>query len=268
MSGIPVVVHPQAILQIADHVSRSAFFDPPRDYLCGFILGTSDGPRIEIHSTLEVNLLKRSSRLAIDRQTFNTMLRQHNAIYPSEVPIGWYTGGEYSPEQLRELREVFEAIDHPEEYIRGEFIADREQPLCLYANDRDSWTRIEYSYESELAERIAMIQLQAEGSAESQVQFTADAYRSLDQHLAAMEEYLIGVAEGNVEFDPVAVRKCADVCQWWTHKREEADEEMVMEQEKLALLIGMVAENATKFMASLPAPDEVEQTDPVPVNEN
>ena len=251
MSGIPLVVHPQAILQIADQVSRSPFFDPPRQYLCGFLLGACDGPRMEIHSAIEVEIVSSDSGLSIHRPTFRTLLRQHQNIFPTEIPIGWYTCAEYTPEQVSALREAFEAIDHTEEYVRGEFLADRDSPFCLYTSVGDAWAPVEYAFESELAERIAMMQLQAEGTAESQVQFTADAYRSLDQHLAAMEDYLLQIAEGKREFDPVAARECANVCQWWTHSRDISDSDMVLDQEKLALFVGAVAEAVTNYSMKL-----------------
>lgn len=251
MSGaLPFVVHPQAILQIADHTSRSEFFDPPIKYLCGFILGSSDGPKIEIHSAFEANIQERGGKLRLDNRTFKSMREQHQKIYPSEVVIGWYTCKQYDEETLNALREIFEAIDHTDSLIRGEFIPENDRPLTLYVTKNDEWVPVDYSFESELAERIAMMQLQAEGDAESQVQFTADAFRSLDSHLAIIEEYLTKMAEGEIPFDPIMARKCADIAQWWTHKDSSSDQDTILEQENLGLLVGLLAEAITNFESS------------------
>ena len=244
-SAIPIVVHPQAILQIADQAARAQYLDPPSEYVCGVILGTTDGPKIEINSAIEVRTIKNANKVTIDREVYRTLFRHHHNIYPSEVAIGWYSCKDLSKDDLKALQEAFEAIDHADDYIRGEFLADREQPLILYSVKGDQWFPVEYSYESELAERIAMMQIQSEGNAESQVQFTADAFRSLDAQLAVIENYLNNVANGSAKFNAELVRRCADVGQWWNHKPRAEDDDSVLEQENVALLVGMLAETIT-----------------------
>lgn len=247
MSALPFVVHPQAILQIADHTTRSQFFGPQFKYICGFILGSSDGPKIEIHSAFEANIIEREDGLRLDRESFRIMRGQHQKIYPGEVVIGWYTCRAYDDATLMALAEVFEGVEHTDSLIRGEFLPDGDKLLTIYVNKNEEWIPVEYNFESELAERIAMMQLQSEGNAESQVQFTADAFKSLDHHLEIIENYLTQMAEGAVPFDPVIARKCADIAQWWTHKNNGDDENKVIEQENLALLVGLLAETLAGF---------------------
>ena len=241
-SALPIVVHPQAILQIADQAARAKYVDPPSDYSCGVILGTTDGPKIEINSAIEMRTIKNANKVSIDREVYRTLFRHHHNIYPNEIAIGWYSCKNLPKDDLKALQEAFEALDHTDEYIRGEFLADREQPLVLYSMKGDQWFPVEYSYESELAERIAMMQIQSEGNAESQVQFTADAFRSLDAQLAVIEKYLSDVANGTAKFNAELVRRCADVGQWWNHKARDEADERILEQENVALLVGMLAE--------------------------
>ena len=248
-SAIPIAVHPQAILQIADQAARYQYLVPPGEYSCGVILGTADGPRVEISSALETRMITRNSKLVVDKETYHTMLRQHHAIYPNEKPIGWYSCKPLDKSQLTALRDAFEALDNSTEFIRGEFLADREQPLFLYAPKGDTWITLEYSYESELAERIAMMQLQSEGDAKSQLQFTADAFRALDAHLAIIENYLQSVAAGKAPFNAELVRRCADVGQWWKHSSRDASDERIIEQERVALFVGVLAETISLLEA-------------------
>lgn len=252
MSGVSVAVHPQAILQIADHASRSKFFDSSMEYLCGFILGSSDGAKIEVHSSMEACIVKSGDNISIDksaRSVFNIMYKQHKQIYPTECVVGWYTCKPYPLDIVNTLREVFDSVEHSDISIRGEFVEDGAHPLKLYMTRGDSWIDLEYEYKSELAEQIAIMQLQSEGSAESQVEFTAQAFRSLDSQLECIEQYLTAMADGKVQFDAVTARKCADIAQWWKHRPAVDDEESIVEQENLGLLVGLMAETLAGFEA-------------------
>jgi hypothetical protein len=258
MTLVPVVVHPQAILQMADHSSRMPFLgrSDPRasqrsaDFVCGFIIGVVEDEAIKVRAVFDAHLRGTSPNLSIDRGAFRTIYRVHKAIYPNEVIVGWYSCRPLNPEQVTLLHSVFEAVDHAGPFIRGEFL-DRDPPLALFSPRGGDWKKIEYSYESELAERIAMMHLQAEGNAESQVAFTADAFRTLDHDLEAIQHYLEQVAAGKKPFDAARVRRCADVAQWWTHKRQQAKDDEMIEQESLALLVGGMAERVAELQGRL-----------------
>jgi hypothetical protein len=258
MTLVPVVVHPQAILQMADHFSRMPYFgraDPRAsqrnpEYVCGFIIGVVEDEVIKVRAVFDALVRGANPNLSIDRGAFRTIYRVHKAIYPNEVIVGWYSCRRLTPEEISLLHSVFEAVDHSGPFIRGEFL-DRDPPLALFAPRGGDWTKIEYSYESELAERIAMMHLQAEGNAESQVAFTADAFRTLDHDLEVIQQYLELVAAGKTPFDETRVRRCADVAQWWTHKKQEAREDEMIEQENLALLVGGMAERVAELQGRL-----------------
>jgi hypothetical protein len=250
---VSVAVHPQLMLQLSDQFTRRPFLGEPRPPFCvGVLFGTSDGLRIEACSAIEVRIAENRARgagLRIDITSYRQLARLHEQIYKNENPIGWYACQELSPDMVRTLHALFDALEHSGRFIRGEFL-DRPQPLRLFLLQGEDWVPISYTYEAALAERIAMMQLQAEGSAESQVAFTAEAYRSLDRDLEAIEIYLTKVANDELPFDPVLVRKCADVGQWWDHRTPNPDQDKIAEQENLALLVGMVAERIADFAGS------------------
>jgi hypothetical protein len=252
--AISVAVHPQLMLQLSDQYVRRPFLaDPHPVYSVGIILGSAEGPRIEASSALEVRIFENrtpGSGLSLDMENYRGLLRLHQQIYKEEKPIGWYSCQELPPAVQRGLHTILETIEHSGPFLRGEFL-EREQPFRLFLQRGEGWTQVEYIYEVANAERIAMMQIQSEGSAQSQVAFTADAYRSLDQDLEVIEGYLVRVANGDLPFDSVLVRKCAEVGQWWDHKTEKPEEDTVVEQENLALLVGMMAERLAEFAGNL-----------------
>jgi hypothetical protein len=246
--SISVAVHPQLMLQLSEQFTRFPFLNPRQEHSLGVILGFADGPRIEACSAIEVGIRTGGAAgVRLATQDYNSLLRLHHQIYKDEKPIGWYSCQPLSDQDKRVFHTLFEALEHTGPFLRGEFL-DREQPFILFLQRGEGWVSIEYSYESAPAERIAMMQLQAEGNAESQVAFTADAYRSLDRDLEKIEVYLKKVANKQAPFDPVLIRKCAEIGQWWDHKAE-IDEEKVVEQENLGLLIGLLAQRLGEFTA-------------------
>jgi hypothetical protein len=245
--AISVVVHPQLMLQLSEQFTRRPFLNPAQPYAIGVILGLVSGPRIEVCSAIEVGIRQDPLRLAT--QDYRVLLRQHQQIYRDEQPVGWYACQELDTEYIDKFHTLFGALDHIGPFLRGEFV-EREQPLRLFLQCGEGWTVIEYSYESEPAERIALMQLQSEGNAESQVAFTADAYRSLDSDLEIIEKWLRDVANGVIKFDPVLVRKCAEVAQWWDHKAE-VNERRIIDQENLGMLIGRLTERVVGFKGSM-----------------
>lgn len=250
---IIMYVHPQAILQMADQAARIPFLSKELDFHCGFILGTNEGPHIELTAALQASVTKQpDGSIKINSEVKNSMIRMHKEIYKNEIPIGWYTVQRYDKEDIEKLRTVFESNIEGEDIIRGEFIYENDPPLALYISKGEKWIQTEYTYEAELAERIAMMQLQAEGNAENQVAFTADAFKSLDEHLALIEQYLNKVINGEAPFIPDLVRKCANVAQWWSRSdsEEEYKNDIEMDEAKLSLLITMLAESVSLYQAN------------------
>jgi hypothetical protein len=252
MSGVSrVVLHPQAILQVADIFSRMEFLAASTEYVCGLLLGSAEG-NIEVVSSIESVLRGSGLELSLDMSVYRTLFRLYRAIYPSLVPVGWYSCKPLSPDQVQAVNAAFNVVDHPAPFVRIE-IREGDESLAVFAQHGDGWVPSEYVYESELAERIAMMQLQREGTAESQVAFTADAFRTLDRDLEMIEKYLTTVATGDAPFDPVLVRRCGDIALWWIHKDDD-DNAGDIEKEQLAILVGMMADRITSAAVHLRIP--------------
>jgi hypothetical protein len=248
MSTLKVILHPAAMFQISDHSTRSQYDGKNFAWRLGVLLGTTDGLSVEILSSLPALAIPTDSGLSISSSTLRQLIEQHGAIFKTEIVVGWYSVLPLKPEQYRIVQDAFTAArDTDELLVCAEFIHDRETQLFVQVVKGDKLVPVDYTYKSEIAERIAIMQLQSEGKAESQVQFTADAYRSLDQHLKCIEDYLTDVAAGKKPFDPVLVKQAADVAQWWNHSRGDEEENRELEEANLALLIGLMAERLVDF---------------------
>jgi hypothetical protein len=249
MSTLKVILHPAAMFQISDHSTRSRYDTHDLPFRVGILLGTTDGLSVEIHSSLPTAAEGGGSNVAIQRDCFSRLVGQHVAIYKTEVVVGWYSCLPLKPEDYPILKDAFQRVlrEHDEILVSAEFLADRDPQLKVFVSRGDSLVPVDYTYESELAERIAIMQLQSEGNAESQVQFTADAYRSLENHLKLIEGYLTEVADGKKPFDPVLVKKAADIAQWWNHSSGSQGENRELEEANLALLVGLMAERLVDF---------------------
>lgn len=251
MSSYKINVHPQAILQIADQAARTPHLNPMPPYVCGLILGSVDGVSIEINTALQIPFKKdmKTDKFLVPHQIDGRLwerqqLEHHVAIYPKEQPIGWYVTRKHKEEDLEKLRTLLEPFVKGESVFRVIFDSDAETPLTIHFPKGDKWIPVDYYYEAELAERIAMMQLQAEGNAESQVAFTADAFRSLDADLALIEDYLKNILSKKEKFDPVLVRKCADLAQWFSSSSSQAasNSSTEIDQAQLSYLTCLMAE--------------------------
>jgi hypothetical protein len=249
MSNLKVILHPAAMFQISDHSTRSRYDTNTYPYRVGILLGTTDGLSVEVHSSLPGSATLSDGVVTIDHECLSRLLLQHVAIYKTEVIVGWYSCLPLKPTDFRLLTDAFqrELRENDEILVSAEFLHDRDPQLAVYLSKGDTQVPVDYSYESELAERIAIMQLQSEGNAESQVQFTADAYRSLENHLKLIEDYLNDVANGKKPFDPVLVKKAADIAQWWNHSASNQTENRELEEANLALLVGLMAERLVDF---------------------
>ncbi|OHS99554.1 hypothetical protein TRFO_33964 [Tritrichomonas foetus] len=257
MSSYNVLVHPQAMLVLSNHYSRIKYdkIDPPLPAHCGFLLGNVDGSKIEVTSALEARVTIKDGKLTLDIPFSKRAIDLHRTIYANDLPIGFYvcsTKNKQSEEELRKLDEAFSAFENFDCILIGEFYIDEKNtkvsPLSLHISRGTNLIPVDFTYEAEHAERIAMMQLQSEGDAESQIQFTASAFKSLDHDLSLVQSYLERVAKKELPFDPVLVRKAANFAQWWDHNStEEENGDRAEEQANLALLCGMMLEAMTAY---------------------
>ena len=107
-----------------------------------------------------------------------------------------------------------------------------------------TWTPITYTYHSELAERIALTQLQTKGTAENQVGFTIQAYKTLNLHLSKISDYMTKVRDGQLPFDPILMRKCADIASFWRGNTDPQHQTEIT-QANLSLCVSYLAEGIT-----------------------
>ncbi|KAH0785562.1 COP9 signalosome complex subunit 6 [Histomonas meleagridis] len=248
-NNITVSLHPHAMFVISDHANRIPFMNPPIKYACGILLGSYDSGKIEVNSAFEIKInVKEDGKLELDKEVYNTMYKVRNKVFPFETPIGWFVSQDYPQDEIDKLQSIISDADNMECLLRINFNKENEQMINVFLIEGNKSIPVDYNYESELGERIAMMQLQAEGDAESQIEFTADAFKALDTNLAEIQRYLIKVLNKEAPFDPVIVRECSTISQWFSHKDPNENKEAIAteEQSNLALLCGMMLEVLSK----------------------
>lgn len=262
MSNLSVLVHPQAMLVMSNHFTRVKY-DDINVHLpvhVGLLLGQAAAARLEVNAAIELLVTDEKGQLKIDQAFIDNAYKDiHKFSFPQDSPIGWYACEKLSDELRSELTPLVEQLiaDYDSQSrLFGEFIYDPKansgtefkSPLTLYLSHNLSLEPIDFTYQAEPAERIAMLQLQSEGSAENQTQFTAKAFQSLDHDLELVQKYLEKVIKKEIPFDPEKIRKAATLSQWWDHNNlEEGGFDKVEEQADLALLCGMLLETLTIY---------------------
>lgn len=248
-SNVDVQIHPQAILLITDNISRKPYSTVASRYLCGAVLGTCENNVIEVASAMEVPVTENADgTVSIDRDFYQEMLADRSAANPTETPIGWYAAEKYDDSAVAQLDSEFRSIDGMESLIRIEFDQSDKQMVKVFLNQNTEYVQVDFNYELNLGERIAMLQLQKGDDTKSQAQFTKDAFAAMNENLGKVETYLSDVAEGKREFDPTLVRQCATLARWFAYKDEETEDEFdaIEEESELALMAGMMFELLAK----------------------
>ena len=263
MSKLNVTVHPSAMLVMSNQYTRLEYDNAnvPLPVHVGLLLGSSKGGYIEVTSAFELLITGTPDNLEVNQKFLeNGYKNLHKATFPTDVPIGWYTCTKLSDnlrdEVSRRVEEIATSYDS-ELLLFGEFIVEQNNnnenpekcPLTLYSANVQTLSPIDYTYETEPAERIAMMQLQSGGSAEDQIKFTANAFQSLDEDLEKVQKYLEKVLKKEVPFDHDNVRFAATLSQWWDHNNTEENtgSDKVEEQANLALLCGLLLETLTLY---------------------
>ena len=268
MSKLNIIVHPQAMLIISDHYTRIPYDKPAVEikYHVGVLLGNYENDKVVVLSALEVLITDKNGKLELDAGIFKREMELHQSIYPNNKAIGWYIlddflnknsyENEKDKEILLSISAVLNNIDDFDNLLCGLFLPkEDDHPFHLFIQKGTDFIPTDYTYEAELAERIAMLQLQSQGDEETQIKFTENAFRSLDQDLAVIQDYLEKVAKQETAFDPTIVRACANVAQWWDHimksKKEgddvssDDDDDVADEESSVALLAGSLFEIVT-----------------------
>jgi len=242
--AIKVIVHPLSLLQIADHHTRSEFFTEYFDFLCGVIYGMNDGTKIEVCSVIEAYLIREDDKIRIDSEAYEGLTKHHSMNYKNETPIGWYIIGKPCNDDIEAINKAFSSKF--EVFLRGEFDDNQAESLALYYFEKNEWNPVKYSYESELAERVGLLQLQSEGNAESQVNFSVSAFQSLKSHLNNIIQYLNAVKNGDIPFNADLIRRCNTIAIWWVSPSPIAEIDQYITEAQLSLLCGLIAQEYLK----------------------
>lgn len=249
-SNLDVKIHPQSVLVITDNISRKPYLTNGNKYLCGVILGSCENGVIEVLSSVEVpSITSDDGTLTIDKEFYNEMINDRIKVNPMETPIGWFTCEKYDDDVIAQLDKEFKVIDGMECLVRIEFDQNDSQMLKIFVNNNNEYTQVDYNYDLDLSERIALLQLQKGDDSESQIKYTKDAYASMNENLGKVEKYLSDVCNGQCEFDAVLVRDCATLARWFEFKDDETENELdvIEEQSELGLMATMMVEVLAKI---------------------
>ena len=175
MTNYATLVHPQAMLVMSNHLTRIKYdsINVQLPVHVGILLGQARGSHIEVNSALEILVTGEKGNLQVSQQFLEHAYKDlHQPTYINEVLIGWYTCGKLDDTLRNEvgpkIEQLFSNYDS-EVLLVGEFDydvknppAEGKSPLTLYFNNNSVLVPIDFTYEAEPAERIAMIQFQSE----------------------------------------------------------------------------------------------------------
>ncbi|EAY15427.1 hypothetical protein TVAG_252400 [Trichomonas vaginalis G3] len=235
-----VFIHPQALLQIADHTTRSKYFSENIKYICGVIYGRQEGSDLELTSTIEINFIEEGYEIKVNPKTYEPLNNHHLKLYPEEIPLAWYSCQDLPESEISKINNAFAEIFKV--YLRIHF-KNEENPIDVFLlSENETWIPTSYSYKTEAPERIALIHLQSDGKAENRIEFTKTAFRVLDSHIDKILSYLENVKSGNKPFNCELVRKCATIAKWWKHSHMKKQPTRLVTAGELSYITGILAE--------------------------
>ena len=248
-----VIVHPQAVLQIADHATRSKYQSSDIKYICGVIYGIITN-KIEISSSTESLLNEVDGSLEVDNLAYKTIDLHHSKNFVDETPIGWYTTQEFSPETIMQMNSAYQSLF--DVHLRVQYNQEGNHPITIYLlNKENEESDVQcqetiFEYESELAERVALVQLQADCNADSQISFMKDAYSALDKQLSKICDFLVKVQKGELPFDHDLVRRAATVAKWWKQGHLKTTKDSSIQSAEISHIIGLLGETIVEYEMS------------------
>lgn len=243
-----VFIHPNALLQISDHYTRSKYSEKEIPFICGVIYGNQERSTIDMTTTIEVITQDSDEGLIIDPETFEPQHQHHLKIYPEEIPIAWYSSKKLNENEIQKLGNAFKKLLN-NVYARIEFnIEDENHPISVYLPQEDgSWVQSDYSYRSEAPERISVIHLQSDGKAENRIGFTKTAFEELRNNIEIIMKYLEDVQSGKQEFNCQLVRDCATIAKWWKHSHMKKTPRQAFVSGQFSYLAGLLAQTMVEL---------------------
>lgn len=252
-------VHIQVMFQIADHFTNAKFLKPSfKGYHIGLLLGEFKDGCARISNSTEMYTLNKPDGSFALPEYYNTFVKYNKSIFEKETPIGWYAfssdphgKGEINPDIVDEIHQIFTNYDQKSTFLfRCEYHFGKAEPFDFFlTTDNHSWVPVSVTYKTETAERIALTQLESQGTSEDQITFSIDAYKNLSRRLGVIEQYLRDVKSGKAQFYPEIVRKAASIGQWWSTPKKNQNDDYI-DQANLSLLCGMLSETTTKIFAN------------------
>lgn len=240
--AVSVLIHPQVSLQFASHYTTIPYLTVMHKYKCGILFGINDGFQIEVLESIEFPLSEKEDE---NKKKFGMISKQQSSVFQEEKPLGFYTIDSYSNEEITTIAKAFDKAGMNSS-VRIEFHPKENDQILVFIlsriEDSITWIPSPYKYASHSAERIALMELQSGGSAQSQVSFTNEAYLTLSKKLEIIQKYLLLVRDKKISFNSELVRKCADISNFWPLDRPKANHSEITPA-KLSLLVSTVAEN-------------------------
>ena len=245
-----IIIHPQTDFQIADHATRSKYQSSDIKYICGVLYGTIT-KKIEICSSTESLLNEVDDHLEVDKTAYSAIDLHHSKNYVDEIPIGWYTTQEFDNETINKMNSAYQKLFNV--VVRIQYNQNGDFPITVFVPKENhetqtiDWIQTRFSYESELAERVAIVQLQGDGTAENRISFQKDAYSALEKQLSIIVNYLENVKNGKLPFDHDLVRRAATVSRWWKQRHIKNEMDSKIKSAQISYIVGMLAETIVDY---------------------
>ncbi|KAI9636499.1 uncharacterized protein MKK02DRAFT_45203 [Dioszegia hungarica] len=224
-SGLTLNLHPLAILNISDHVTRDRLTGS-KTKITGALLGTQANRQVAVVNTFELALVADVDEATFDQDFLERRKEQFKQVFPTLDVIGWYSvGATPSDEDLR-LQEQFSGLVETPIFLQ--FNTDipagaKDLPLTLYesalSEGKDAeagakFVKLDYGVETGEAERIAVDGAQRGGMGardESQVVGSLvtqrNAIRMLYERIEVLSSYVHAVSEGKAKADHNILRQ-------------------------------------------------------------
>ncbi|KAF4665230.1 COP9 signalosome complex subunit 6 [Perkinsus olseni] len=224
-----VKVHPLALLNISDHVTRMCYADQSVGAVRGFLIGYSDGADITITNSFQC-----VTDELVCAQHASTRIRQYAEVFPNASPVGWYSVGPGGPPS-QEAHTFMEGI------VGGEDGGESLVALVVRSDNESAWLSKEsetlpiQAFERgvdgsfiELNVRICMDdeaeniavghvtknakQASTAGTYEHLVEPTIGAIAMLNKKIESLLEYVNAVQRQEVEVSRPLLRSISAIC--------------------------------------------------------
>lgn len=223
-------LHPLVIINISEHFTRiKAQHGSIASPVCGAILGTQDGRRVEIFNSFELVINDANGAAVIDSEFLESKSQQFKEVFPTLDILGWYTTGS-APNALHlALHKQMMTVNESPLFLLldpAPSAAARELPLMLFESAIEinngeqimNFVSTGYTLATEEAERIGVDHVAKVSGTNGQTT-SSEVTVHLTSHRSAMaimleriniiSSYLTAVKEGKVTRNHQILREIA-----------------------------------------------------------